>query len=199
MSVDFCRTGARFSCLILLFVSSGRKKARADCEAVGLCLCPAGSVPPGGAALMLSGRCLGLRPGVGRASALCSGSGFLRCVRLSAIGEAWPPRLRFRPSPRALSAVRTQRRPWARNRPAMRQRTAPAERRLWQAVRPCACAFVLPEGAAVAVPCLCLRGRKFSGRVDFSPKRPKNDEMGQKRGVPIKNLGIFLGIEEKII
>ena len=47
MSVDFCRTGARFSCLILLFVSSGRKKARADCEAVGLCPCPAGSVPPG--------------------------------------------------------------------------------------------------------------------------------------------------------
>lgn len=66
-------------------------------------------------------------------------------------------------------------------------------------MRPWACALALPEGAAVAVPFSCLRGRKFSGRVDFSPKRPKNDEMGQKRGVPMKNLGIFLGIEEKII
>ena len=121
---------------------------------------PAGVCRRGGAVLMPPGRCVGLRPGVGRvfrcAPALCSGSGFLRCVRRSAVGEAWPPRLRFRPSPRALPAVRTQRRPRARNRPAMRQRTAPAERRRWQAVRPCACAVALPEacrrGGAVLMP-----------------------------------------------
>ncbi len=139
----------------------GRKKALAGREAVRLCRCPAGSVPPWRCRAHASGPLFGPASGRGPCSPTCSGPVFR--LRFSPGRETFGHRggmaaaSAFRPSPRALPAVRTQRRPRARNRPAMRQRTAPAERRRWQAVRPCACAVALPEACRRGVvSCSCL-------------------------------------------
>ena len=119
----------------------------------------AGRCRRGGAVLMPPGRCVGLRPGMGRvarrAPALCSGSGFLRGVRRSAIGEAWPPRLRFRPSPRAPFRCSFSAPPTGKELPGHETKDGPDRKKALAGRGP----VPLPcrKRAAVAVPCSCLR------------------------------------------